>query len=204
MGEMERRVFRSMPLLVALFASGAGVSCGSGLHDGDEEQSTTRLLGRGEHVEFMGGRLDVCDDCLNDDTAKIRFSWRRTISPSGARSGVYTIEVPSQSSFRRDPTLTISTSREVAEDQNNVIGFLQRDNNHDWWVPDQTVARPSCDSSGPAVCGPVQAGSFKDGDTTVLQLAIVTKCGSEADCLSGESCQALACQQCVPGSPCKP
>jgi hypothetical protein len=193
-----------MPLLVALLASGTGVSCGAGLHDGDEEQSTTQLLGRGEHVEFMGGRLDVCDDCLNDETAKIRFSWRRTISPSGARSGVYTIEVPSQATFSKDPQLTISTSREIAGDRNNVIGFLQRDNDRDWWIPDQTGSRPSCDSSDPAVCGPVQAGSFKDGNTMVLHLAIVSMCSSEADCMTGESCQALACQQCVQGSPCKP
>ena len=193
-----------MPLLVALLASGAGVSCGAGLHDADEEQSTTQLLGRGEHVEFMGGRLDVCDDCLNDETAQIRFSWRRTISPSGARSGVYTIEVPSQTTFKRDPQLTISTSREIAGDRTNVIGFLQRDNDRDWWIPDQTVSRPSCESSDAAVCGPVQAGSFNDGNTTVLHLAIVTKCSSEADCRTGESCQALACQQCVLGSPCKP
>lgn len=195
-----------MPLLVALLASGAGVSCGAGLHDGDEEQSTTQLVGRGDHVEFMGGRLDVCDDCLNDDTAKIRFSWRRTLSPSGARSGVYTIEVPSQTTFRRDPKLTISTSREIAEDGNNVIGFLQRDNDREWWIPDQNGARPTCESSSPAVCGPVQSGSFKDGDTTVLHLAIVTMCGAgyAGSCRTGESCQALACQQCAPGSPCEP
>lgn len=196
---MERRVFRTPPLLVALFAGAAGVSCGAGLHDGDEPQSTVRSFAKGGGtIEFMGGRLD-CDDCLAGDV-DIKFSWHRTMSPGGALSAAYEVEVSSPAAFQTDPTLTISTTAEIAEDPDTAIGFLQWRDGRDWWVPDQTPHRPTCAAPSAEVCGPIQLGSFKDGNTNVLRLAIVKMCdgdGHPHTCpIIGQACNAGACQEC--------
>jgi hypothetical protein len=202
---MERRVFRTVPLLVALLASAAGVSCGSGLHDGDEEQSTVQTVGKGGGtIEFMGGRLDVPSDSLTDDV-QIKFAWHRKMSPTGARSSIYEIELSSPDALQTDPTLTIATTPEFAADPDSAIGFLQWNAGRDWWVPDQTPTRPTCDSPSSEVCGPIQLGSFKDADTHVLRLAIVKMCegeGHSKTCPHGQSCNGGACQQCPdPGCP---
>jgi len=189
-----------MPLLVALLASGAGVSCGPGLHDGDEEQSTSQPVGKaGGHIEFMGGKLDIDPGALPWDDVPIRFAWRRAIAHTGALSGVYQIELPASVCFQKDPTLTISTTPEIAAKSHNVIGEMVPSVGD--WVPNTSKVRDGCPES--TVCGPVQSQIFQT--TPSIRLAIVTECyaGRDTPCPSGQSCASSnACQQCPPGSPC--
>lgn len=200
MGEMERRVFRRVPLLVALLASGAGVSCGAGLHDGDERQSTKLTVGRtGGHIDFMGASLDVAEGSLAEDI-DITFSWHHKIDYAGALSGVYEIEVSAADPFQKDPTITIDTTREIAGSKHNVIGSMVAPE-PGVWVPN-TSKSEACPNL--TVCGPVQSQIFQS--TQVLRLAIVTECyaGQATSCPSGQSCAvANACQECPPNSPCK-
>lgn len=189
-----------MPLLVALLASGAGVSCGTGLHDGDERQSTKLTIGKaGGRIEFMGATLDLAEGSVDEDT-DITFAWHRKIDHTGALSGVYEIEVSSPNPFRNDPLITIATTPGIAGKRHNVIGSMVSPD-PGVWVPNTSRSEKGCPDS--TVCGPVQSQIFQS--TRVLQLAIVTECyaGYETPCPSGQSCgTANACQQCSPNSPC--
>lgn len=188
-----------MPLLVALLASEAGVSCGTGLHDGDERQSTKLTVGRsGGHIEFMGASLSIPEGSLTNDT-EITFAWHRKIDHAGALSGVYEIEVSAADPFQNDPTITIRTTPEIAGGRHNVIGSMEPVAGV--WVPNTSLSADKCPDA--TVCGPVQSQVFQR--TQVLRLAIVTQCwaGYETRCPQGQSCAvADACQQCPPDSPC--
>jgi len=200
---MERRVFCRTPLPVAIFAAIAGVSCGAGLHDANEEASTKQIVGVGEsHIDFMGGRLDIFEGCLAEDNVPITFTWHRSIPHKGAVSAVYEIGQPSSGNFQKDMRLSIATTADIAGNPDSVIGFLDHASTGDWWVPVQPSAKPECDAG--TVCGPVQVGIFSDKGLTSLKLAIVTKCNyGENTCPSGQSCASSgACQQCPPNSPC--
>jgi hypothetical protein len=206
---MERRVFRRIHLLAAFFACGAGISCGAGVHDADEEQSVTVPIGQaGGRIEFMGGRLDVCPACLARET-DIKFTWHRTIAHVGALSPVYDIEVPEPDTFRNDPKITISTTKDIEANPRSVIGFMVP--GIDQWVPNTSTAADGCPDS--TVCGPVQSQTFGAADsqtpgttTNVVRLAIVASClgDSRSSCPSGQSCvSSNACQECPPDSPCQ-
>ena len=193
---MERRFSKCTILLAALFAWAAEISCGAGIHDAAEEQSTTKLVTRGSRIEFMGARLDICDTCLSSDT-EIKLTWSRSIPHAGALGGVYSVEVPARGTFTNDPKITIATTPEIANAATSQIGFLENGQ----WIPDRPSAMATCDFS--TVCGPVQIGSYKT--TNVLQFAIVTMCGAgyATSCPAMQSCASSgACQQCPDGSPC--
>ncbi len=198
---MERRVFRPTSLLFALLAGGAAVSCGSGLHDGDEEQWTTAEVSAGASIEFMGAKLSLCGECLAG-AADISLGWRRKSDHVGARSAEYAIKVPSSDTLQRAPTITISAAPALATDSMSVIGVLRRgDAGEMLWIPDQESA-DACVSSTTSVCGPVQIGIFKDSDNSVMRFAIVQKCGKTAECRPGESCSGNACNHCSSTSNC--
>jgi hypothetical protein len=190
-----------MSLLFALLAGVAGVSCGSGLHDGDEEQWTTVEVSAGGSIEFMGAKLSLCAICL-DGAADISLGWHRKSDHVGARSAEYTIKVPYPDTFQSDPAITISTTPALATDSTSVIGFLTRDGGEELWIPDQEAAPNACPSSTTSVCGPVQIGSFKENDNTVMRFAIVQKCERTAECRPGESCSGHACNHCSSPSNC--
>jgi hypothetical protein len=206
-GQMERRVSKRMSLLAALFAGAAGVSCGAGIHDADEEKSMTKVVRTtGSTIDFMGASLEVFEGCVAEDK-QIKLTWRRSISHTGALSSVYEVEVPTPDTFKKDLQINIPTTQKIAGDPNNVIGFMVPAIGV--WVPDTSKASNPC--SGSMVCGPVQSQTFDNPDplnypdlkTNVLRLAIVTRCGSGYSnvCPSGQSCErAGVCQACVDSS----
>jgi hypothetical protein len=209
MGEMERRVSKRTLLLAALLAWTADVSCGSGIHDANEEHSTTAMATRGGSVEFMGAKLDLCDTCLpSDENVRITLTWQRAIAHLGARSSVYELKVPEVGTFTNDPGITISTTHEIASRPSSVIGFMVPAIGR--WVPNTSKPQSACSDSD--VCGVVQSQTFQRPDpvnypgltSTVLRLAIVTRCetGDATACLEGETCDSGACQQCPDNSPC--
>jgi hypothetical protein len=202
LGEMERRVSKLTYLLAAVLACAAGVSCGAGVHDGDQAQTVAREVVAGDTIEFMDGQLDICKTCLGDSSAKIKLTWHRAIDYAGALSAVYDLEVENSRAFQSDPTITIFTTDEIASKDYNVIGFLVPPPGESVWIPDTSPSPGGC--APKAVCGPVQSQVFQS--TNIIRLAIVTKCyrGPNTQCPRGQSCAvANACQQCPKDSPCQ-
>jgi hypothetical protein len=198
---MERRVFPRSTSLATLVAGLAGVSCGTGVYDGDGEQATMKLVSTsGDAIAFMGAKLEICPGCLKPDRpVAIKVTWQRAIEHTGALSSVYSVEVPAPDTFQNDPKITISTTQAIAGNPDNVIGFMVPGIGQ--WIPDQPPAPPVCEQSD-QVCGPVQIQGFTNpygdhlGQTTTLRFAIVTKCGPDTKCPSGQTCNSGACQQC--------
>lgn len=188
-----------MSLPVALVAAALEVSCGNGIHDANEEASMTQTIDTSaSHIDFMGGRLDICEGCVRTP-GTIQLTWRRSIPHKGALSAVYELEVPS-GTFQRDPTITISTTPDIAGasyagSNYNVIGSMVpvKDESKDVWVPNTSFLAEGCPSG--TVCGPVQSQVFSE--TNVLRLAIVTQCYKDqaTPCPAGQGCYAGdACQ----------
>lgn len=200
--EMERIALHRPHLLAALFACAAGLSCGAGVHDGDEAQAATSQISAAEggSINFMGAELDIRPGDLGAD-ATIKLTWHRAIAHVGALSSVYDIEVPGPNPFLQDPRITIWTTEDIVHAEGSVIGLMVPNATDPTWVPETYAPDGQCPDS--TVCGPVQSQSF--ATTNVLRLAIVTQCYREQDtpCPSGQSCaRSNACQQCPSGSPC--
>jgi hypothetical protein len=193
--------------IAALVACAAGVSCGSGIHDVNAEDSVTTTMGPEEgKIQLMEGTLDVGSGCLDSQTT-IKFQRYPAVSHSGAVGPVFELRVPEPGVFVKDPFIGIATSPEIQHDQDLKIGLLVP--GIDQWFPATTVsANYVCPSS--AKCADVQRLEFSNpggrGDagltTTVLQLAIVRGCSQPSVCPSHQTCSAGACQQCTTSGPC--
>jgi hypothetical protein len=197
--------------IATLVACVAGLSCGTGLRDGNDEESVTRTIGpEGGQIAFMEGTLDIPKDSV-DPAVPIILRRYPSIKHAGAIGPVFEIQVPKPGTFNQDPTIGISTIASVAVDSNSAIGYLTPSFAEVQWVPDQKTPntyKPSCQSS--AVCDLVQSQAFTNpgnlGDagitTTVLQFAIVQRCIHTTECLKGLACNSGACQECPEDSPC--
>jgi hypothetical protein len=202
LGEMERRVSKLTCCFAAVLACGAEVSCGAGVHDAEQVRSITRDVAAGDRVELGEAQLEICETCLTDPTARIRFTWNKAIDYAGALSAVHDLEVEGPNTFRSDPKITILTTDEIAKNGHNVIGFMVPPPGKSEWIPNTSPSQDACDPG--TICGPVQIQSF--ATTNIIRLAIVTKCyqGLDTPCPHGQSCAvADACQQCPEGSPCR-
>jgi hypothetical protein len=197
--------------IATLVACAAGLSCGTGIRDGNDEESVTRTIGpEGGQIAFMEGTLDIPKDSV-DPAVPIILRRYPSIKHAGAIGPVFEIQIPTPNTFAHsDPTIGISTTASVVADSNSVIGYLVPSVTKVEWVPDQTPeqSKPTCQSS--AVCDFVQSqafpnhGNLVDAGITVsvLQFAIVQQCTDTKECLKGLACNSKACQECPADSPC--
>ncbi len=208
---MERRESKSWPgLFAVVLAAGAGLSCGTGIRDGRGEVFTTEIVGPdGAELSLREGALEVWPNCV---AAQSTITLRRydRIEHLGAVSPVFEVQVPTSDTFKNDPGIVIETSADVAESSKSVIGFLIPGSPNEQWIPISSTSSAPCPTG--TLCAPVQRLSFSNPGgtnpptftTTILQLAIVTRCGSTAECPSRQACNSGACQRCPTGSPCNP
>jgi|GEM_PF-6492456 len=196
--------------LAAFVAGTATLSCGPGVHDGRGEVFTSQTIDqRGGQLVLREGTLDVWQECLS---GPVTITLRRydSIDHRGAVGPVFEIQVPTPDTFRKDPRIGIAASSLVAGSASSVIGFLVPGVASEQWVPDSSVTISDCLPG--VVCGPVQRLSFINPGgsidpsltTTLLRLAIVTRCTSNEDCASQQACNSGACQQCPTSSLCNP
>ena len=196
----------------ALVACAAGISCGTGVHDGEGDWYVTRIVDpAGGEIAFKEAILHVSLDSL-DGPAPITLRRYPTIEHAGAIGPVFEIEVPKPETLTKDPGIGILASSDVVSDPNNVIAL--RVPAVGWWFP-ATSATP-VDFACPTLnkCGDVQVKEFTTPDgaqvvgltTTTLQIAIVQKCGKTSECATGQdlACNAGACQTCPQDSVCQP
>jgi hypothetical protein len=197
--------------IATLVACAAGLSCGTGIRDGNDEESVTRTIGpEGGQIAFMEGALDILPTYV-DGFAKITLYRYASIKHTGAIGPVFEINVPDPETFKKDPIIEVVTSSEVANGSGNVMGLLVPGVNQ--WFP--TTSSTPIDFSCPSlnVCGALQREEFTRPDggkntsitsTTTIQFAIVRQCDSDGDCPSQQACNSHACQQCVLNGPCNP
>jgi len=194
--------------VAAIATATASVCCGTGVRDGRGEVFLSRLLDQqGGQIVLKEATLDICESCLSAPAAIMLRRYDK-IEHSGAASPVFEVELPSPYTLQGDPTLGIATTASVAGSPNAAIGFMVPSVVMQW-VPDSAAASAECPAAvGPAVCGPVQVGSFREPDgnpalaSNVVLFAIVIRCSSNADCPQGQGCTSSACQECPQGSAC--
>jgi hypothetical protein len=189
----------------------AGLSCGTGIRDGNDEESVTRTIGpEGGQIAFMEGTLDILPNNVEKLTP-ITLHRYPSINHTGAIGPVFEVQVQTPGTFTQDPIIEVVTSSEVVNGSGNVMGLLVPGINQ--WFPttSSTPSDFSCPSSN--VCGDLQRIEFirPDGgkntaitSTTTIQFAIVRQCNSDGDCPSQQACNSGACQQCVLNGLCKP
>jgi hypothetical protein len=211
---MERRVSTiSCCAVAACLAGGVVVSCGQGISDGRGEFFATQTFDvPGGRMQVKGATLDLWPGSVAGP-ADITMRRYDQVAPAGAVGPVFEIELPSADTLQLDPRLGIQTTPAVLGSARATIGFLSpMASGLPLWVPNSTTTiLDGCPES--ALCGPVQIQSFtnpggattpQSPPTSVLRLAIIMKCESRADCLSNQSCQSGACQQCLSPSDCNP
>jgi hypothetical protein len=197
--------------VATLMVCAAGLSCGTGLRDGNNEESVSRMIGpEGGQIAFMEGTLDIPKNSVGPSAVSITLHRYPSIKHTGAISPVFEIQVPKPETFTQDPTIGISTTSSVVVASNSAIGYLVPILTNVQWMPDQTPPekKPSCQTTD--VCDFVQCLSFTNpanlGDagttTQVLQFAIVQRCTDTEECLKGLACNSGACQECPLDSKC--
>jgi len=187
----------------------AGLSCGTGIRDGNDEESVSRTIGpEGGQIAFMEGTLDILPNYV-EGLPKITLHRYASIKHTGAIGPVFEIQVPDPGTFSNDPIIEVVTSSEVANGVGNVMGLLVP--GVDEWFPttSSTPSDFSCPSSN--VCGALQRIEFTRPDggknavitsTKTIQFAIVQQCSETKECLKGLACNSGACQECPEDSPC--
>jgi hypothetical protein len=209
MGTMKRGAStNSLMGIVGLLTSMAGSACGSGLHDKSSKMEVTRTIAEaGDTLELCEAKIEFAKGCL---TQSVPITLKRipAIDQTGFISPVFEITVPDPFNISNDPKITIDTTQKIYEDDRSKIGILVP--TIDQWFPVQPNPPLPCEPM--KICGPVQRNTFTnpggradwDWTTNVLQLAIITQCGDNADngCPSGQACNSGACQRCPAGSLC--
>jgi hypothetical protein len=203
-----------MRRIATLVACVAGLSCGTGIRDGNDEESVARTIGpEGGQIAFMEGTLDILPTSV-DGFAKITLHRYPSIKHAGAIGPVFEIQVPDPRTFNNDPIIEVVTSSEVVNGVGNVMGLLVP--GVDQWFPTTTrISSISSDFSCPSsnICGVLQIEEFTSPDggknpditsTKTIQFAIVRHCDSDDACPSQQACNSGACQQCALNGPCNP
>jgi len=195
--------------IATLVACAAGLSCGTGLRDGNDEESVTRTIGpEGGKISFMEGTLDIPPTYV-ENLSKITLHRYPSIKNTGAIGPVFEVQVLDPGTFKKDPIIEVVTSSDVVNGLENVMGLLVPGINQ--WFP--TTSSPPSDFSCPSsnVCGALQRIEFTRPDggkntaitsTTTIQFAIVQRCSETKECLKGLACNSGACQECPADSPC--
>jgi hypothetical protein len=105
-------------------AAAAGLSCGAGIH-GDEGwyYVSGSIDSSGGQLVLREGTLIVARNCV-EEAVPITLRRQDRIDHSGAIGPVFTIEVPSPTTFVNDPQINIATSAAVASSASSTIGYI--------------------------------------------------------------------------------
>jgi hypothetical protein len=188
-------------------AAAAGISCGAGIHGDEGWYYVSKTIdARGGELVLRDGRLDVWENCVGDVPAMITLRRYDHIVHTGAVGPVFEVKAPDAETFVNDPRISIASPAGVDSAQGFAIGYIVTNRNgNEQWIPDTPPIPPDCAAG--TICGPVQAGSFRnpasDADpTSAVKFAIVKKCGSIGECPSKQACNSGACQECPTGAEC--